>query len=352
MQHPLIRISPIGDQWETLDPFLFCAHHVDAYPPGNACLEPAASLAGRRLGEDFEPRDGWRMYHGEQVPGFPVHPHRGFETVTAVLEGFIDHADSARGAGRYGSGDVQWMSAGRGQQHSEMFPMVYADKPNPLHAFQIWLNLPAAAKLSEPQYRMLWAEDIPERVTQYGEGQKTRVRIIAGTFQGADGLAPPPDSWAAAKAHRVRILLVSLDPGAALALEAFSDTLNRMVYFFSGETIGIADETIPVNHCVQLGGNTMGTITNGPRESQLLVLEGEPIGEPVVMRGPFVMNTAEALRQTLREYQETEFGGWPWDRPDPVHDVGPVRFARYGDGRVEQRGEPRTTEDPHTAIGR
>jgi hypothetical protein len=84
-------VSPLGFQWETMDPVLFCVHHNDQYPASNKRLGPAASLAGRNLGSDFEPRDGWRMYHGETVPGFPQHPHRGFETVTVVRRGWLDH---------------------------------------------------------------------------------------------------------------------------------------------------------------------------------------------------------------------------------------------------------------------
>ena len=157
----IIDIKPLGFVWDTIDPFLFCVHHLDNYPAGNEQLGPAASLEGRYLGQDFTVRDGWRMYHGERVPGFPEHPHRGFETVTVVLNGFVDHSDSHGAAGRYGNGDVQWMTAGSGLQHAEMFPLLNRDKPNPLELFQIWLNLPKARKFSKPYYNMLWGEDIP-----------------------------------------------------------------------------------------------------------------------------------------------------------------------------------------------
>ena len=96
----------IGSQWRTLDPFLFCAYHDDAYPRGNSNLGPEASLAGRLLGQDFAVKDGFRMYHGREIPGFPSHPHRGFETVTIVRQGVVDHADSLGAAGRYGAGDA------------------------------------------------------------------------------------------------------------------------------------------------------------------------------------------------------------------------------------------------------
>src|SRR6476619_2733419 len=105
----LVRSAePLGFQWRTIDPFLFCVHHDDAYPASNGSFGPAASLAGREIGSDFTLKDGWRMYHGSRVPGFPEHPHRGFETVTVVRRGLVDHSDSLGAAARYGHGDVQW----------------------------------------------------------------------------------------------------------------------------------------------------------------------------------------------------------------------------------------------------
>jgi len=128
----VLRTGPLGPPpWETRDPFLFCVHHVDRYPAGNDAQGPATSLAGRALGQDFEGQDGWRMYHGRTVPGFPQHPHRGFETVTVVRHGLVDHSDSMGAAARYGAGDVQWLTAGGGIQHAEMFPLVERARDNP-----------------------------------------------------------------------------------------------------------------------------------------------------------------------------------------------------------------------------
>src|SRR6188472_3728932 len=98
----VLAVSPVGFPWATSDPFLACMHHDDLYPAGNERLGPAASLAGRDLGQDFAGKDGWRMYHGSSVPGFPQHPHRGFETVTVVRRGLIDHSDSLGASARYG----------------------------------------------------------------------------------------------------------------------------------------------------------------------------------------------------------------------------------------------------------
>ena len=142
-RHALLAVEPLGFPWQTVDPFLFCVHHVDDYPAGDARLAPpTAALAGRRMGKDFAGKDGWRMYHGDVVPGFPGHPHRGFETVTIVRRGIIDHSDSLGAAARFGAGDTQWLTAGGGIVHSEMFPLVHRDAGNPLELFQIWLNLP------------------------------------------------------------------------------------------------------------------------------------------------------------------------------------------------------------------
>src|SRR4026208_1549929 len=130
MSEPIREIFGLGFPWPTRDPFLFCVHHDDAYPAGNERLGPASSLAGRNLGMDFEGKDGWRMYHGHVVPGFPQHPHRGFETVTVVRRGLLDPSHPPRAAARYGRGDVQWLTAGAGILHAEMFPLLDSSGPN------------------------------------------------------------------------------------------------------------------------------------------------------------------------------------------------------------------------------
>ena len=180
----IIDIKDLGFQWNTNNPFLFCVHHKDAYPKGNGEMGPDPSLlAGRRIGNDFEVKDGWRMYHGQEIPGFPQHPHRGFETVTVVLEGLADHADSLGASGRYGHGDVQWMTAGAGIQHCEMFPLLNDDRDNPLELFQIWLNIPAKDKFVEPYYKMLWKEDIPIIQQKDDAGKTTEVKACRFGFR-------------------------------------------------------------------------------------------------------------------------------------------------------------------------
>jgi redox-sensitive bicupin YhaK (pirin superfamily) len=144
-------VESMSSPMKTLDPFLFAVHHVDYYPAGDSKMR--APRHGN--GADFNPSSPYRMYHGDQIPGFPHHPHRGFETLTATLAGLIDHADSMGNAGRYGEGDLQWMTAGKGVVHGEMFPLINQDKPNTLKLFQIWLNLPKASKMVEPSFVMV-----------------------------------------------------------------------------------------------------------------------------------------------------------------------------------------------------
>src|SRR3954447_5155035 len=182
MSDAILGATPLGFPWQTPDPFLFCAYHHDGYPAGTETMGPAASLAGRSLGNDFEGKDGWRMYHGETVPGFPQHPHRGFETVTIARRGYIDHADSLGATARFGAGDVQWLTAGAGIVHAEMFPLVERAQPNPLELFQIWLNLPKADKLVEPHFAMLWNDTIPRIVATDAGGKTTEVTVIAGAL--------------------------------------------------------------------------------------------------------------------------------------------------------------------------
>ncbi len=332
-------------QWPTSNPFLFCAHHKDGYPQGNGRSGPANELLkGRNIGNDFVARDGWRMYHGDSVPGFPVHPHRGFETVTVVLEGFIDHSDSHGAAGRYGAGDIQWMTAGRGLQHAEMFPLIHDHQPNPAELFQIWLNLPARNKMVEPHYKMLWSEDVPVIADRNERGALKEVRLIAGRYQGHIARPPSPDSWASDPANKVRILLVKLEPGQSLDLEPVSVSISRNLYLYVGDLVDIRDleesESLSLenNQGVSLDGNTAFKVANtGSSIVNLLLLEGEPIMEPIAQYGPFVMNTQDEISKAFQDFRQTGFGGWPWNRPDPVHGQEARRFARYADGTVEER---------------
>jgi quercetin 2,3-dioxygenase len=335
---PIVRIKPLGFPWETIDPFLFCAYHDDAYPQGTPQMGPNASLAGRPMGQDFSRKDGWSMYHGMQVPGFPAHPHRGFETVTIVRKGLIDHSDSLGAMARFGGGDVQWLTAGHGVVHSEMFPLLKTDAPNPLELFQIWLNLPAVSKMSAPHFTMFWAETLPRRTVTDTQGRTTEVAVIAGRLQDAGAPLPaPPDSWAAQAEADVAIWTLRMAPGATWTLPAaaFAST-RRTLYFFKGRSVSVAGHDLHNLAAIELQGNADVELTNGDTESEFLLLQGKPIGEPVAQYGPFVMNTQAEISQAISDYQRTRFGGWPWPNEAPVHGHNPARFAKHPDGREEK----------------
>jgi len=338
---PVLQIAPLGFPWQTIDPFLFCVYHDDAYPRANAQYGPDASLAGRDLGQDFAGMDGWRMYHGLQVPGFPSHPHRGFETVTIVRRGLIDHSDSLGAAARFGRGDVQWLTAGRGIVHAEMFPLLDRSAPNPLELFQIWLNLPARSKFVPPHFTMFWSQQIPR---DDDDGASQLVCIAGRHADPADPaaralepLAPPPDSYAAQADADLAIWTLRMAPGARRRLPAArgADT-RRMLYFFKGASAAIGGRTIDRACALQLDARADVELVNGPQASEFLMLQGRPIGEPVAQYGPFVMNTEQELHQAYADYRATEFGGWPWPDSAPVHGAEPARFARHADGRIEQ----------------
>lgn len=332
-QDAFIRSKALEFPWSTSDPFLFCAYHRDHFPAGNADLGPAASLDGRQIGMDFTVRDGWRMYHGDTVPGFPGHPHRGFETVTVVREGVVDHADSLGAAGRYGTGDTQWMTAGRGVQHSEMFPLLRQDSDNPLEMFQVWLNLPPQNKMVEPHFAMLWREATPRYVAE--EHGRVEIDVIAGRLADSEPPAPPPASWAADPDHHVAIWILTLAPHAAWTLPAAAAGLNRSLYFYRGSKLTVAGRGIESGHAVELHSDREARLENGDEEEHALLLQGKPIDQPVAHYGPFVMNTREELQQAFQDYRRTEFGGWPWPRHDMVHAPDRDRFALHADGREE-----------------
>jgi redox-sensitive bicupin YhaK (pirin superfamily) len=334
MDDPVLEVAPLGFQWVTVDPFLFCVHHVDHYPAGNDRLGPDASLAGREIGQDFAGVDGWRMYHGTTVPGFPQHPHRGFETVTYVRRGFIDHSDSLGATARFGRGDVQWLTAGRGIVHCEMFPLLERDEPNPVELFQIWLNLPAADKMVEPYFTMLWNEDLPRHVVTDAEGRATEVTVIAGELAGLRPPPPPPDSWASRADADLAIWHIVMAPGAQWSLPAAaSPETGRVLYLFEGGArIGAHDLDAPTGARLRVENDV--AISAGPNGVEALVLQGRPIGEPVAQYGPFVMNDEAGIQQAFADYRATEFGGWPWPVDDPVHARDAGRFARDPEGQL------------------
>jgi hypothetical protein len=328
------NIEPLTSPWSTSDPFIFCAYHEDNFPKGNKDLGPEASLEGRNIGQDFMGKDGWNMYHGSKVPGFPSHPHKGFETVTIVQRGLVDHADSLGAAGRFGNGDVQWMTAGKGVQHSEMFPLLNKEDKNPFLLFQIWLNLPAKNKNVDPYFHMIWKENIP--VYRSPDGG-TEVTIIAGALGDIEPPKTTPDSWAADPKNEVAIWTIKMSPNSVWELPEASAGINRALFYFKGNEIQIGEHHIQGNNKIQLEPTSQCLIKNGNEESHFLFLQGRPINEPVAQYGPFVMNTQAEIQQAFQDYQRTEFGGWPWPHHDQVHAEERGRFAIHADGREEVR---------------
>lgn len=331
-----ITIKPLGFPWETRDPFLFCVYHNDAYPAGNDALGPRASLAGRNIGQDFEGKDGWRMYHGQKVPGFPQHPHRGFETVTIVRKGLIDHSDSLGATARFGRGDVQWLTAGKGINHCEMFPLLEKDKPNPLELFQIWLNLPGEDKLVQPHFSMLWDHTIPRRTLTDEQGRATEIAVIAGSLGDAVAPPPPPRSWASRPDAEVAIFTIKMAPNAHVTLPAARRSgLNRSLYFFKGKSLQIEGQELTRYSAIDCKEPGELRLVNGEEESELLLLQGKPISQPVAQYGPFVMNTQAEIQQAFLDYRRTQFGGWPWPSNEPTHPREQGRFAKHADGHIE-----------------
>jgi len=325
-------IKPLGFPWVTQDPFLFCVHHLDLYPKGNEEMGPVTGTAGRNIGNDFQIKDGWRMYHGSTVPGFPAHPHRGFETVTIARSGLIDHSDSIGAAARFGNGDVQWMTAGRGLQHSEMFPLLKKNEENTMELFQIWLNLPRKNKMVDPYFKMLWHEDIP---TVSLDGGKAELVVISGSFDGSESPQPTPDSWASDPENDVAIWTIKLKSDAKITLPAAQVGTNRSLYFFSGDSIEVAGQNFAEHRAIELEPTSAVELANGETDTELLLLQGKPLNEPVAQYGPFVMNEQHEIQQAMRDYQETQFGGWPWPNHENVHERDKGRFARHADGKEE-----------------
>jgi len=341
MAGALRQTFPLGTQWPTIDPFLFVAHHLDDYPEGTHELGPNAALSGRTIGQDFAGVDGWNMYHGATVPGFPQHPHRGFETITYVRTGYCDHSDSLGATARFGRGDTQWMTAGKGIVHCEMFPLLNTDAPNPLELFQIWLNLPAADKMVDPYFTMLWSHDTPTVIGERPDDADADtpivdVTVIAGTLDNATAPTPPPNSWAARADADVAIWHLRFDPGARWTMPApRSGEAHRLLYAFTGSWLDVDGERIDAGNGAVLDTTRPLELIAGDGGVECMVLQGRPIGEPVAQYGPFVMNTQAEIQQAFTDYQRTQFGGWPWPSDDPHHGRAVGRFAKHADGRVE-----------------
>jgi len=258
------------------------------------------------------------------------------------VEGLIDHADSAGNGGRYGQGDLQWMTAGEGIVHSEMFPLIETEKENPTRFFQIWLNLPAKSKMAKPSFAMFWANQVPK----YQDDDKVQATVWVGHDYlgvGKNPNQPPPDSWASDMENDVALVHITLQPGGKLTLpKAHESRVNRSLYYIEGKEGMLVDGTSIKPKQSLILDPMEEVVLELPEEAgesgEFLWLQGKPIDEAVAQYGPFVMNTQEEIRQAFRDYQETEFGGWPWPRDDMVFPSEKGRFALFN-------GKETTPED-------
>ncbi len=229
------------------------------------------------------------------------------------------------------------MTAGRGIVHCEMFPLLDPDGPNPLELFQIWLNLPAADKMVEPYFTMLWSHETPTVIAEPSDdGAIVDITVIAGSLASATAPAPPPNSWASKAEADVAIWHLRFDPGARWTMPAAAnDESHRLLYAFSGSWLTVDGERLDAGTGAVLDSSRPLELVAGDGGVECMVLQGRPIGEPVAQYGPFVMNTQAEIQQAFEDYRRTQFGGWPWGSDDPNHGPTPRRFARHADGRLE-----------------
>jgi quercetin 2,3-dioxygenase len=263
----LITRRPVpGPRLDQVDPFLFLNHHgPQVYPP-----------------------------HNRGLP-FGPHPHRGFETVTFILDGLLAHRDSAGHESIIGPGGVQWMTAGRGIVHAEVSPPAFMERGGPLEILQLWVNLPPALKMTAPRYVGLQADRIP--VVESADG-KARVHLVAGTYRGVTG---PIESLTG-----VFMSTVEMKAGARLHVDGLLDR-NVFLYVVRG-VIQCVPETVSAAHLAEFEpqGDEIEIVAD--HDSLLLLGHAEPIREPVVAHGPFVMNTREEIQQAIVDYQAGRFG--------------------------------------------
>jgi redox-sensitive bicupin YhaK (pirin superfamily) len=227
------------------------------------------------------------------------------------------------------------MTAGSGLQHAEMFPLLKSDSNNTLELFQIWLNLPRRNKLVNPHFTMLWNEMIPKISIKDGQ-KEIKVELISGKLNGISAPPPPPDSWAFDEENFVSIWIITMEAGSKWNLPKHESGLNRNLYFFRGSSVKVAEMEIPKYNKISLHSDMETLIENtSDTEISFLFLQARPIQEPVVQYGPFVMNTREEIESTFREYQISQFGGWPYETSEPVHGKEKGRFAKHADGRED-----------------
>ena len=227
---------------------------------------------------------------GDYIAGFPSHPHRGFETVTYMLDGRMRHKDNHGNEGLLTPGAVQWMTAGRGIVHSEM----PEQEEGLMRGFQLWVNLPAKDKMTAPQYQEFSAERIPSAQPVAGVSAK----VIAGSLAGVEGPVRQP-------ATDPSYFDVTLDAGAAFE-HALPATHNVFAYVYEGE-VAIGDTVVGKGELLVFGAGDAVRFEGRAAKSRLILVAGRPIGEPVARYGPFVMNTQQEIMQAVQDFQAGRF---------------------------------------------
>jgi len=275
--HPALR-DDIGDlitqrpvpsaHLDQVDPFLFLNHHgPQTYPP-----------------------------HNRGLP-FGPHPHRGFETVTFILEGMLTHKDSAGHESIIRAGGVQWMTAGSGLIHAEISPREFLETGGPLEILQLWVNLPPHLKMTQPAYTGLQKDEIP--ALSLDEGRIT-MNLISGTWDGTTG---PVESLTG-----VFMSTIELRPGASLRI---GDMARRSVFLYvvrGAAQVGNYEDRVSAFHLVELSSDGDEILLSSAEGALVLFGHAEPIGAPVVSHGPFVMNSRAEIEQAIRDYQAGKFG--------------------------------------------
>ena len=249
-----------------LDPFLFLNHHgPQVYPPGNGGLP------------------------------FGPHPHRGFETVTFIVEGSLAHHDSGGHESVIEAGGVQWMTAGRGLEHAEVSPAAFLRDGGPLEILQLWVNLPARLKMVAPRYVGRQGSDIPSLSLDQG---RVQLDLISGRFDGAEGAV---DSLTG-----VFMATVALEAGGSLRLPAPRGH-TVFLYVVRG-TVAVGGRSVAPWHLVEMNDDGDGLVLEAAEPALVAFGHARPIGEPVVAHGPFVMNSREEILTAIRDYQAGRFG--------------------------------------------
>lgn len=263
----LVTRRPVpGPDLEQVDPFLFLNHHgPQVYPPNN---------------------------HG--LP-FGPHPHRGFETVTFILQGSLSHLDSGGHESVIEAGGVQWMTAGSGLVHAELSPEAFKRDGGPLEILQLWVNLPPALKMTEPRYTGVQKADIPALSIAAGNGA---LHLISGEFGGATG---PIKSLT-----EIFMSVVELKAGAKAALQV--EKGRRVFLYVVSGRVDVAGTAVDKWNLVELSDDEEAFVVGAADDTVLLFGHGLPIGEPVVAHGPFVMNTEDEIREAFADYRDGKFG--------------------------------------------